>query len=90
MADIDRLRTIVLEVAAERSPIDLSTLDEDADLYELGLDSLQFATLLVEVEERLDEELPAEAFDRLAELEKATFRSILEALAGPPDRSRPL
>jgi acyl carrier protein len=83
MADVNRLRTIVLEVAAESSPIDLSTIDEDADLYELGFDSLEFATVLVEVEDRLGEELPAEAFDRLAELERPTLRGVLTALATP-------
>lgn len=88
MADIDRLRSILLEVAAESSPIDISALDEDADLLALGFDSLQFATVLVEVEDRLGEELPTEAFDRLAEMETPTLRSVLVALAGPPSSAR--
>lgn len=83
MTDRDRLRQIIFEVAAENSAIDLAAVDEDADLYELGVDSLQFATVLVEVEERLDEELTMEAFDRLAELQKASLNSILDALVGP-------
>jgi acyl carrier protein len=79
----DQLRQVLLEVAEESSAVDLAGLDGDADLFDLGVDSLQFAMMLVEVEERLGEDLSTEAFDRLAELQAATLDAILDALAGP-------
>ena len=88
---IDRqaLYDLIVAAAAEVGDVDLSTVDRDADLFDLGIDSLHFTTVLVEVEERLGDDIPAEAFDRFAELDRFTIDSILDALTGPASPSLP-
>lgn len=89
--DRQELYDLIVSAGADVGDIDLSAVDRDTDLFDLGIDSLHFTTVLVEVEERLGDDIPAEAFDRFAELERFTLNNILTALAGPvlPDPTPP-
>ncbi|HEV7722118.1 MAG TPA: acyl carrier protein [Iamia sp.] len=81
--DREELYDLIVATAADGEEIDLSTVARDADLVGLGFDSLHFTTLLIEVEERLGDEITPEAFDRFADLEVFSLDAILDALIGP-------
>lgn len=58
--DRQTLYDTIVTAAAEVGDVDLSGVDRNADLFDLEVDSLLFTTVLVEVEERLGEDIPAE------------------------------
>lgn len=61
----------------------VTELDEDMDLLGLGLDSLAFSEILVDVEDALGAEVPAEVLDRLSQLgDIVTTGDILQLLSG--------
>lgn len=62
------IRQLLAEHA--RLPVDVSTLDDDADLYQAGLTSLSTVNLMLALEEHFDVEFP----DRM--LGRKTFGSI--------------
>jgi acyl carrier protein len=64
----ESIREIV--AAHARLRVDVSTLDDDADLYEAGLTSLSTVNLMLALEERFDVEFT----DRM--LKRRTFQSI--------------
>ena len=72
----ESIREIVAQHARLR--VDVSSLDDDADLYEAGLTSLSTVNLMLALEERFD----VEFLDRM--LKRRTFqsiRSLAEAIA---------
>lgn len=64
----ETIREIV--AAHARLRVDVSTLDDDADLYEAGLTSLSTVNLMLALEERFDVEFT----DKM--LKRRTFQSI--------------
>lgn len=78
----DEVRALIVAVLGEVASVDTAGLGADDDLFEVGIDSLDFTTVIVEVEERLGEDLPADAFDRFAELEVFTLNTVAEAISG--------
>ena len=64
----ESIREIV--AAHARLRVDVSTLDDDADLYEAGLTSLSTVNLMLALEERFDVEFT----DKM--LKRRTFQSI--------------
>jgi acyl carrier protein len=66
------LRPVVIDAIAIAAGVAADTIREDTDLGELGLDSLDFSTILIEMEDRLGLEVPAEVLDQLAEVEDVT------------------
>lgn len=80
---IDTLKDIVLKVL--RLEIPASTLNEQTNLYELGLESLNVVELLVDIEAAFDividvEDLNGEMF--------AVFGSLVEFVQGKLDGTR--
>ncbi len=64
----EQLRTLITRHG--RLPVDLSTVADDTDLYEIGLTSLTTVNLLLAIEEHFDIEFPDDL------LARRTFRSI--------------
>jgi acyl carrier protein len=59
------LAPMLKEAIAEVCGLDPALLDDDARLDALGIDSLSVAEVIVDVEMRLDRELPLELLRRL-------------------------
>lgn len=72
---LNELREIVLKVVP--SAVVSSEEDYDKPLQEIGIDSLDTMSLLLEVQERFDVEVPDEVVDGLTSL-----RSIAQFVAG--------
>jgi acyl carrier protein len=64
----DRIRAILAEYG--RLPVDVSTLSDDADLYNAGLTSHASVNLMLALEDEFDLEIP----DPM--LRKSTFQSV--------------
>ena len=59
------LQEIVLEVISRELPHSSGTLSLDTPLEKIGIDSLKAITILFELEDRLNIEIPNEIFDSL-------------------------
>lgn len=81
--DRSSLRDLITSAIADVTDVDVSSIDPGADLFEVGIDSLHFTAILIEVEERLEEDISPEAFDRFADIDRFTLDTIADALAGP-------
>lgn len=62
-----RLRAAVLTAVASVAGTDAALIADDTRLASLGLDSLDYTSVLLEVEEILGAELPLEALAEVAE-----------------------
>lgn len=62
------MRNAVISLISEQQGCDPDSLNDEMTLSELGMDSLKAITLLYELEERLDIEIPNEAIDRIRTL----------------------
>jgi acyl carrier protein len=62
---IVELQEIVLEVISRELPHSSGTLSLDTPLEKIGIDSLKAITILFELEDRLNIEIPNEIFDSL-------------------------
>ncbi|HTT86348.1 MAG TPA: acyl carrier protein [Acidimicrobiales bacterium] len=78
----DEIRKILAEHA--RLPVEMSDLDDDADLYQAGMTSHASVSVMLALEDAFDIEFPESM------LRKSTFESVsaistaLTALAGAP------
>lgn len=82
MPTVPGLREIALEAIAAAADVPVEELTDDADLLDIGLDSVDFWTVLLNIEDRLDLEVPAEVLDRLAQLrDKVTVGELAVVLA---------
>jgi acyl carrier protein len=59
------IQEIVLEVISHEVPLSSRTFSLETPLEELGIDSLKAITILFELEDRLNIEIPNEIFDSL-------------------------
>jgi acyl carrier protein len=59
------LEETVIEVISQEIPPSSVTISLDTPLEELGIESLTAITIMYELEDRLDIEMPNEAFDSL-------------------------
>jgi acyl carrier protein len=76
------LREIVIGAVARAADLAASEIHDDLDLLDVGLDSLDFGTILIEVEQEAGAELPADVLDRLVDPGHIiTVRHVLELLA---------
>lgn len=74
---------IVLDALAGVAELPPASVTRDADITDLGLDSLDFWTILMDVEDRLGAPVPSEVLDRLARLDTTvTVGHVLDAMAG--------
>ena len=60
-----KLQETVFEVISQELPLSPVTFSLDTPLDELGVDSLKAITILYELEDRLNIEIPSEVFDSL-------------------------
>lgn len=74
------IRKIIVASVEDLSPSGAEAIDGSTDLTELGIDSLEFTSLVIEIEDQLPEPLPADALDRLADLERYTLDAVLDLL----------
>ena len=72
----NKVFSIVTRAIATQKMIDESTIQRDSTLESLGISSLDAITILYEVEEALDLEIPNEALDNLR-----TVQDILDGIS---------
>jgi acyl carrier protein len=60
-----KLQEIVFEAITQEVPLSSGTFSLETQLEELGIDSLKAITILYELEDRLDIEIPNEVFDSI-------------------------
>ncbi|HYC36426.1 MAG TPA: acyl carrier protein [Usitatibacter sp.] len=86
------IRQLIAEHA--RLPVDVSTLADDADLYQAGLTSLSTVNLMLALEERFDVEFPDRMLGRKTFGSIASLADAIGELTGhampAPHRSSPL
>ena len=73
----------IRQILAEngRLTVPVETLDDDADLFAAGLDSLAIVNVLMSLEEAFDIELPDEKLSRKSFASIGTIRSVVEELS---------
>lgn len=67
-----------------RLAVPTSSLDSEADLFSVGLDSLAIVNVLMSLEERFEIELPDEFLSRRSFSNIATIEEIITSLVGHP------
>jgi acyl carrier protein len=77
-------QTQIRDILAEngRLAVPVGTLDENADLFAAGLDSLAIVNVLMRIEEEFDIELPDEMLQRKSFSSIATIDSVVTSLTG--------
>jgi acyl carrier protein len=75
-----QIREILAENGRLAVPVD--SLDENADLFAAGLDSLAIVNVLMRLEEHFDIELPDEMLQRRSFSSIATIDSVVTRLTG--------
>ena len=81
MTNVEEQIREVLSVSG-RLAVPLGTLDREADLFGVGLDSLAIVNVLMSLEERFDIELPDELLSRRSFSSIATIEAIVAKLSG--------
>jgi acyl carrier protein len=64
------LQTVVIRSIAIAAETDPGELGPDTELSGLGLDSLDFSTILIEIEDALGAEVPADVLDQLGSVDE--------------------
>jgi acyl carrier protein len=83
MASIEeQIRQVLTE--SGRLAVPTGSLDSEADLFTVGLDSLAIVNVLMSLEERFDIELPDELLSRRSFSNIATIEEIITNLVGHP------
>jgi len=75
----DQIREILAENG--RLAVPVQNLDDDADLFAAGLDSLAIVNVLMRLEEEFDIELPDEMLQRKSFASIATIDSVVSRLS---------
>lgn len=84
------LRDIVVGAIAKTAGLPPEEMHEGVDLLGLGLDSLDFSTILIEIEDGVGAEVPSDVLDRLIQVDstKVTIGDMFALLANwNPDQS---
>lgn len=84
-----QLRDIVVRAVAAAAEIAPDAISDDANLLGLGLDSLNLAGILIDVEDGIGAEIPAEVLDRFLDAgDVITVEDVVHHLSGwEPDRA---
>jgi acyl carrier protein len=76
------IRTIALGAIAAAAGLEPDQVARTADIFDLGIDSLDFWKVLMDVEDGIGMEVPAHVLDRLAQLQgDVTVDDLLTAFA---------
>jgi D-alanine--poly(phosphoribitol) ligase subunit 2 len=78
----EQIRQVLTE--SGRLAVTTASLDSEADLFTVGLDSLAIVNVLMSLEERFDIELPDEFLSRRSFSNIATIEDIITNLVGHP------
>jgi D-alanine--poly(phosphoribitol) ligase subunit 2 len=78
----EQIRQVLTE--SGRLAVTTASLDSEADLFTVGLDSLAIVNVLMSLEERFDIELPDEFLSRRSFSNIATIEVIITNLVGHP------
>lgn len=80
--DVTNLQNIALRAIASAAGVQIEALTPDLDVFELGLDSLDFWAILMDIEDGVGAEVPADVLDRLTQFEtELTVGDLLGILA---------
>lgn len=66
--DITHLRDVVVRAIATAAEVEPETIHDDLNLFDLGLDSLNLAGILIDIEDGIGAEIPAEVIDRFLDV----------------------
>jgi acyl carrier protein len=81
--DTAKLREVVVTAIAKAAEVEPGTIHDDLDLFDLGLDSLNFAGILIDIEDAIGAEIPAEVLDRFLDIgDVVTIRDVVGLLSG--------
>jgi acyl carrier protein len=67
-----QLRDAVVRAIATAAELDPDTIHDDLNLFDLGLDSLNFAGILIDIEDGIGAEIPAAVLDRFLDVADVT------------------
>lgn len=81
------IRSIIIDSCQQVSTEDELVIDGSTDLSEIGIDSLDFTALIIEIEDRLPDLLSADTLDEITELELFTVDTVTEVLSRNVDPS---
>src|SRR5262245_54544794 len=82
MAAPPHLREIVVGAIAAAAELAPDQVTDDLNLFDLGLDSLNFAGILIDIEDAVGAEVPAEVLDRFLEVgETVTLGDVVAVLS---------
>lgn len=83
MVNSHDVRRAVIEAIAAAAEVGVAEVTEDRDIFELGLDSLDFWSVLMDVEERVGTEVPSGVLDGLAAIDgDVTVGRLLDVVSG--------
>ncbi len=77
----DAIQEAVVAVVAEATGRPAEEITDDLDLFALGLDSLDLSAALVELEDRLDADIPVSVIDELFEADHVALQTLVAALS---------
>ena len=76
------LRKIIVAAIADAADLPPDEVHDDLDLLAMGLDSLDFARILIDIEDSIGDDVPSEVLDRLMELgDVVTIRNVVDLLS---------
>lgn len=78
------IRTLLKEIA--HLPVDITSLGDDADLYEAGLSSYDTVHLMLALEEKFEIEFPDSMLNRRSFESVATMHAVIAELQAGKDR----
>ena len=63
-ADPTTLRIVIVHALAGAANVEPDEIHDQRNIFDLGLDSLDFAAAVIDIEDRLGEDIPPEVLDR--------------------------
>jgi acyl carrier protein len=76
--DPTTLRTIVVGAIADAAEVEPGEIPDHRSIFDLGLDSLHFVAIVIDIEDRLGEDIPPELLDRFLNVGDAvTVRDVV-------------
>jgi acyl carrier protein len=77
-----QLREIVVGAIAKAAEMAPDEITDELNLFDLGLDSLNLADILIDIEDGVGAEIPVEVMDRFLDVgDNVTIRDVLGVLA---------
>ena len=80
--DGTKLREVVVSAVANAAEISPEEISDGTNLFSLGLDSLNLASILIDIEDGIGAEVPPEVLDRFLDVgDEVTLADVIRILA---------